>query len=121
MLQLQAARAAVLQAHAVELPAAHDIDIHLRSSSTTDTGTCLQEENVFEANEATGLAHRHQETLYIRDDLGSVSVVGAGIGRRPDMTDGALPPPSRVMCHNPARHVNRPADADSRLHSVGHR
>jgi aspartokinase len=93
MLQLQAARAAVLQARAVELPAAHDIDIHLRSSTTTDTSTCLQEENVFEANEATGLAHRHQETLYIRDDLGS----------------------------NPARQVNRPPDADSRLHSVWHR
>jgi aspartate kinase len=145
MLQLASAGAAVLQPRAVELAAAHDIDIHVRSSFTSAPGTWLQEENVFEANEITGVAHREQERLYtvlgsspalitaalaqrgasvgaivrhgpetyltapgvdepevvaalsaagaqivLQDDLGSVSVVGSGIGRRPDVTARAL-------------------------------
>jgi aspartate kinase len=176
MLQLAAAGAAVLQPRAVELALAHDVDIHVRSSFTTDTGTWLQEENVFEASEITGVAHREQESLYtvsdaspalisaalaergaavgaivrlgttihftapgveepevcaalsavrvpivVQDELGSVSVVGAGIGRRPDLTARALlileaegieprlvtSTPSRVCLHVPTRHVHR--------------
>jgi aspartate kinase len=175
MLQLAAAGAAVLQPRAVELAAAHDVDIHVRSSFTNDIGTCLQEESVFEATEVTGVAHRNQETLYtvsgaspavitaalaergaavgtlvrhgseihltapgveeaevlaaltvagaqvlLRDNLGSVSMVGSGIGRRPDMTARALlameyegieaalvaSTPSRVTCHVPSPQVH---------------
>jgi len=176
MLQLAAAGAAVLQPRAVELAMAHDIDIHVRSSFTADTGTWLQEVNVFEASEITGVAHREQEKLYtvsdaspavitaalaqrgaavgaivrhgaeihltapgveepeilaalsaagarilFQDELGSVSVVGAGVGRRPDVTARALlaleaegvepllvtSTPSRVSLHVPATDVHR--------------
>jgi len=176
MLQLAAAGAAVLQPRAVELAAAHDVDIHVRSSFTTDTGTWLQEENMFEVSEITGVAHRDRESLYtakdaspaliaaalaergaavgaivrhdttthftapgveepevfaalsavgvstvVQDQLGSVSVVGTGIDRRPDMAARALlileaegveprlvtGAPNRVSFHVPAPEVHR--------------
>jgi aspartate kinase len=176
MLQLAAAGAAVLQPRAVELAAAHDIDIHVRSSFTTEPGTWLQEETVFESFEITGVAHRERETFYtvrdvssaaitaalaqravaigslIRNDrnmqftapgadeaevvaalslvgvdvtvgneFGSVSVVGAGIARRPDLTarailalerEGIDPKmtscaPARICFHIPADTVYR--------------
>jgi len=175
MLQLAAAGAAVLQPRAVELAAVYDIDIHVRSSFTTATGTWLQEETVFEVAEITGIAHRDRESLYtvceaspamitaalahrgaaigsivshggevhltapgveeqevvaalstagarvlLREDLGSVSVVGTGIGRRPDLTARALltledediqpqlvtSTPSRVSFHIPHHAVH---------------
>ncbi|OLT09062.1 hypothetical protein BJF78_31350 [Pseudonocardia sp. CNS-139] len=176
MLQLAAAGAAVLQPRAVELAMVHDVDIHVRSSFTTATGTWLQEENVFEANEVTGVAHRERESLYtaggaspalvaaalaersteigdivrhgarthftapgaeepevvaalsaaglpmaVEDHLGSVSAVGAGIGRHPELTARALlvleaagieprlvtSAPNRVCFHVPATEVHR--------------
>jgi aspartate kinase len=175
MLQLAAAGAGVLQPRAVELAAAHDIDIHVRSSFTTAAGTWLQEETVFEQAEITGVAHRKRESLYtvcgaspgvltaalaergavvgtmvcdgdkvhftapgaeesevvpalsaagarvlLRDDLGSVSVVGSGVGRRPEVTARALhtlegagieprlvtSTPSRVCFHVPEHAVH---------------
>lgn len=184
MLQLAAAGAAVLQPRAVELAAAHDIDIHVRSSFTTAAGTWLQEETVFEVAEITGVAHRDRESLYtvcgaspalitaalasrgaaigsivrhgtevhltapgveeqevlaalatagarvlVRADLGSVSVVGTGVGRRPDVTARALltledegidpqlvtSTPGRVSFHIPQHSVHR---AVRRLHAA---
>jgi aspartate kinase len=184
MLQLAAAGAAVLQPRAIELAAAHDIDIHVRSSFTTEPGTWLQEEAVFESFEITGVAHREREALYtvigassamimaalakrgaavgaivrngseihltapgvaepevveavsavgarivLQDELGSVSVVGSGIGRRPDATaravlaleaEGIEPQlvtssPSRVTFHVAERVVHR---AVRRLHAA---
>ncbi|TQM44564.1 aspartate kinase [Pseudonocardia cypriaca] len=184
MLQLAAAGAAVLQPRAVELAAAHDIDIHVRSSFTTETGTWIQEEAVFETFEITGVAHRDREALYtvtgaslamitlalaqrgaavgaivrdgsaihltvpgveepavleavstvgarivLQDELGSVSVVGSGIGRRPDATARALleleavgietqlvtSTPSRVTFHVAGDAVHRAA---RRLHTA---
>jgi aspartate kinase len=145
MLLLAAAGARVLQPRAVELAAAHDIDIHVRSSFTTAAGTWLQEETVFEQADITGVAHRERESFYtvsgaspamitaalaergaaigsivrdgadvritvpdveeaevvaalstagarilFRNDLGSVSIVGSGVGRRPEVTARAL-------------------------------
>src|ERR687891_53644 len=81
MLQLAAAGAAVLQPRAVELALAHDVDIHVRSSFTTDTGTWLQEENVFEASEITGVAHREQESLYTVSDV-SPALISAALAER---------------------------------------
>ncbi len=200
MLQLAAAGAAVLQPRAVELAAAHDVDIHVRSSFTIETGTYLRGKNVFEANEITGVAHRERESLYtvsgaspalitaalahrgaavgaivrhgteihltapgveepevlaalstagarivLQDHLGSVSVVGTGIGRRPDVTARALlvledegiepllvtSAPTRVSLHVQARDVHRAvrllhaafglhreAGAEEQLHAV---
>jgi aspartate kinase len=66
MLELAAAGAAVLQPRAVELAAVHDVDIHVRSSFTSDDGTWIvEEEPVFEAADVVGLAHRERETLYV--------------------------------------------------------
>ncbi len=49
----------------VELDAAHNVDIHVRSSFTADVGTwILKEEPVFEAAAVAGVAHRERETLY---------------------------------------------------------
>jgi len=176
MLQLAAAGAAVLQPRAVELAAAHDVDIHVRSSFTTETGTYLRGENMFEANEITGVAHRERESVYavsgaspalitaalalrgatvgaifrhgteihltapgveepevlaalsaagarilFEYHLGSVTVVGTGLGRRPDVTATALlaleheaidpllvtSAPNRVSFHVQARDVHR--------------
>jgi len=145
MLQLAAAGAAVLQPRAVELAAAHDIDIHVRSTFTTAPGTWIQEDAMFESFEITGVAHREREPLYtvrdvspgaitaalaqralalgalmrtdrnvqftapgadeaevvaalsmvgadvtVRNQFGSVSVVGAGIARRPELTARAI-------------------------------
>jgi aspartate kinase len=184
MLQLAAAGAAVLQPRAVELAAAHDIDIHVRSSITTESGTWIQEDAVFETFEITGVAHREREALYtvtgaspamitlalaqrgatvgailrngsaihltvpgveepevleavstvgarivLQDELGSVSVVGSGIDRRPDVTARALleleaegiapqlvtSTPSRVTFHVAGRAVHR---AVRRLHAA---
>lgn len=202
MLQLATAGAGVLQPRAVELAMTHDIDIHVRSSFTTEAGTWIQEETVFEAaSQITGVAHRDRESMYtvrgaspaeittalaqrraaigaivchgteihftapgvdepevvaalsttgaeigLRDDLGSVSVVSAGIGRKPDVTarallalesDGIEPhlvtsSPSRVSFHVPAPAVHqavrllhavfdlhREAAAEAQLHGVG--
>jgi aspartate kinase len=184
ILQLAAAGAAVLQPRAVELAAAHDIDIHVRSSFTSEQGTWIQEEAVFETFDITGVAHREREALYtvtgaspamitlalarrgatvgaivrngpaihltvpgveepevleavttvgarivLQDELGSVSVVGSGIGRRPDVTARALleleaegiepqlvtSTPSRVTFHVAGRAVHR---AVRRLHAA---
>lgn len=184
MLQLASAGAGVLQPRAVELAAAHDVDIHVRSSFSTDVGTWIQEESVFEAAEITGIAHRDRECLYtisgtspaavttalaqrgaavgaivrhgaeisftapgveeaevvaalsptdarvtMRADLGSVSVVSAGISRRPDVAARAMTAlegediashlvtstPSRVSFHVPAPAVHR---AVRLLHTV---
>jgi aspartate kinase len=175
MLQLAAAGAGVLQPRAVELAAAHDIDIHVRSSFTTAAGTWLQEETVFEQADITGVAHRERESFYtvsgaspaviaaalaergaavgsmvrdgdkvhitapgaeqseivaalfaagarvlLRDEMGSVSIVGTGVGRRPEVTalalrtleaEGIRPQlvtstPSRVSFHLPERTVH---------------
>jgi aspartate kinase len=175
MLQLAAAGARVLQPRAVELAAAYDIDVHVRSSFTTAAGTWLQEESVFEHADITGVAHRERESFYtvsgaspavitaalaergaavgsmvrdgekvhitapgaeeseivaalfaagarvlLRDDMGSVSIVGSGVGRRPEVTalalrtleaEGIQPQlltstPSRVSFHLPERTVH---------------
>ncbi|GAA1299315.1 aspartate kinase [Pseudonocardia xinjiangensis] len=152
MLQFAAAGAAVLQPRSVELAAAHDVDIHVRSSFTTDVGTwILEEEPVFETSVVTGVAHRERETLFavrgvspaaitaalahrsvaigtigrdgqclrftapdsedaavvaalslagigvdVHNEFGSVSLVSAGIARRPDVTAEAM---LALECH----------------------
>lgn len=146
MLQLAAAGAAVMQLRSLELAAIHDVDIHVRSSFTTEPGTWIvREDTMFETTTVTGVAHREHESLYtvhnlspaavssalarrgvaigsivrhgadvqftapgadrtevvaaltpagaqivVEDDLGSVTVVGTGVGRRPDVTARAL-------------------------------
>jgi aspartate kinase len=87
MLQLAGAGAAVLQPRSVELAITHDVDIHVRSSFTTDVGTwILEEEPLFEAAEVSGIAHREQESLYTVRDVSPATIAvalaqrGAAIG-----------------------------------------
>ncbi|WP_214365405.1 aspartate kinase [Pseudonocardia sp. H11422] len=82
MLQLATAGSGVLQPRAVELAAAHDVDIHVRSSFTTDAGTWILEERpMFEVSEVTGIAHRERETLYAVRDM-SPATISAVLAQR---------------------------------------
>ena len=65
MLQLAGAGARVLQTRAVELAAAHDIDIHVRSSFTSDPGTWIRRQtSSFEGERISGIAHIGHDPLY---------------------------------------------------------
>jgi aspartate kinase len=149
MLEMAEAGSAVLQPRSVELAVAHGVDIHLRSSFSTEEGTRIRREaTTFETDDSggvvsgvTGIAHRRHESLYtvkdidgptlartlaergitlgavlpdtpglrftapgtptteitaaldaagasvrIDDELGSVSVISPGIGRKPEIT-----------------------------------
>jgi aspartate kinase len=88
MLELAEAGAAVLQPRAVELAIAHNIDIHLRSSFSTEEGTWIRrtrghgtesggtesggtESGGTESggSDIAGIAHRRHESLYTVKDL----------------------------------------------------
>jgi aspartate kinase len=104
MLEMAEAGAAVMQSRSIELAMAHGIDIHLRSSFTEAEGTWIRQERTRfvstgaldgptgDPSGVVGIAHRRHETLHtVKDvDLGSVSVVGLGMGRRPDVVVRAL-------------------------------
>lgn len=177
MLHLAEAGAQVLQPRAVELAAAHDVDIHVRSAFTTSDGTWIrQERSMFESTRIAGVAHRRDDPVYtvrdlsaasvssalarrgvavgaiirdddrvrftapgaqptdvlaafddlgvlvaVRGDLGSVSVVSAGAGNRPEITSTILDAlhgfgidpclvtsiPGRVCCHLPTALVEQ--------------
>lgn len=65
MLEMAEAGAAVLQPRAVELAAAHNIDIHLRSSFSAEAGTWIRHGGgAFEGNDVAGIAHRPRESFY---------------------------------------------------------
>ncbi len=82
MLHLASAGAGVLQARAVELAIAHDIDIHVRSSFTGASGTWIVEETtMFETVEVVGVAHRDRETCYAARGL-SPAAITAELARR---------------------------------------
>ena len=65
MLQLADAGARVLQTRAVELAAAHDIDIHVRSSFTSEPGTWIRRQaSSLEGERIAGIAHIGHDPLY---------------------------------------------------------
>jgi aspartate kinase len=65
MLQLADAGARVLQTRAVELAAAHDIDIHVRSSFTSEPGTWIRRQtSSFEGERISGIAHIQHDPIY---------------------------------------------------------
>jgi aspartate kinase len=91
MLELAEAGAGVLQPRSVELAAAHGIDIHLRSSFTTEEGTWIRGDNAtFEDHEVTGVAHRDQENLYVA--LGTSASAIASLLAEKAMPVGAIVP-----------------------------
>ena len=78
MLELAEAGAAVLQPRAVELAIAHNIDIHLRSSFSTEEGTWIRRtrghgtdraDTEAAGSDIAGIAHRRHESLYTVKDL----------------------------------------------------
>lgn len=77
MLEMAEAGSAVLQPRSVELAVAHGVDIHLRSSFSTEEGTRIRREpTAFETDHAggvvsgvTGIAHRRHESLYTVKDI----------------------------------------------------
>ena len=65
MLQLADAGARVLQTRAVELAAAHNIDIHVRSSFTSEPGTWIRRQTCsLEGERVSGIAHLGHDPLY---------------------------------------------------------
>jgi aspartate kinase len=65
MLQLADAGARVLQTRAVELAAAHGIDIHVRSSFTFEPGTRIRRQaSSLEGERVCGIAHIGHDPLY---------------------------------------------------------
>jgi aspartate kinase len=78
MLELAEGGAAVLQPRAVELAAAHGVDVHLRSGFTHESGTWIRRELPrLESLDVVGLAHRAHERLYAVPDVSPSRVVAA--------------------------------------------
>jgi aspartate kinase len=78
MLEMAEAGAGVLQPRSVELAAAHGIDIHLRSSFSTEPGTWIRRDTTgFEGGEVAGVAHRRAEPLFTVTGVSAATVVDA--------------------------------------------
>jgi aspartate kinase len=97
MLEMAEAGAGVLQPRSVELAAAHGVDIHLRSSYSTEQGTWIRRGgSAFEDAEVAGVAHRRQEPLYAVTGVSAAALTlalaerGAAIGTILPTADGEL-------------------------------
>jgi aspartate kinase len=92
MLEMAEAGAAVLQPRSVGLAMTRGIDIHLRSSFSTDEGTWIRKANGhFEGRgDVAGIAHRRQESLYRAKDV-EVSQVAAALAERGIAMGAAVP------------------------------
>ncbi|MCA2217969.1 aspartate kinase [Jidongwangia harbinensis] len=83
MVHLADAGAQVLQPRAVELAAAHGIDIHVRSAFTTEPGTWIRKDpSMFETSTVTGVAHRRRDPVYTVRGMTPATVSGALAARR---------------------------------------
>jgi len=82
MLQLADAGARVLQTRAVELAAARNIDIHVRSSFTSEPGTWIcRRTTSFESERVSGIAHIGHDPLYTVS-CQSPAMVSAALAQR---------------------------------------
>jgi aspartate kinase len=78
MLELAEGGAGVLQSRAIELAAAHGIDIHLRSSFTGEPGTWIRNESAtIESVEVAGVSHREHDWLYAAPDVSRAALAAA--------------------------------------------
>jgi aspartate kinase len=83
MLQLAEAGAQVLQPRAVELAAAYDVDIHVRSTFTSERGTWIRKGGpTFDNAGIAGVAHRRHDPVYAVRDLSPATVSSALLRRR---------------------------------------
>ena len=118
MLEMAEAGAAVLQPRSVELAVAHGVDIHLRSSFSTEDGTWIRREpaGVEEAAaEVAGIAHRRQESLYTVDGTGA-GAVAAALAERGMATGAVVPTTDGVRFTAPGA---EPAEVAAALDAVG--
>jgi aspartate kinase len=82
MLQLADAGARVMQTRAVELAAAHDIDIHVRSSFSSEPGTWIRRQpSSLEGERVSGIAHIAHDPLYTVSCQSPAMVSAAMAGR----------------------------------------
>ncbi len=113
------AGAAVLQPRSVELALAHGVDIHLRSSFSTEAGTWIRREaaglRATGSTDVAGVAHRRQESLYAVDGVGAGAVTAAlaerGIAHRGGAARGHRGPVHRAR--------RRAAEVTAALDAVG--
>ncbi|RZU52383.1 aspartate kinase [Krasilnikovia cinnamomea] len=105
MLQLAEAGAQVLQTRAVELAAAHQVDIHVRSTFTTTEGTWIRRvATVFEQARITGVAHRRRDPVYTVRGLSPATVSGA-LARRGSAVGSIIPDTDRLRFTAPGSEV----------------
>ena len=83
MLEMAEAGAAVLQPRAVELAAAHGIDIHLRSSFSAEAGTWIRKGSAtFDGSDVVGIVHRRYESLYSARGASAAAIASSGLQPR---------------------------------------
>jgi aspartate kinase len=82
MLEMAEAGAGVLQSRSIELAATHGVDIHLRSSFTSDDGTWIRSDRSgLESEGVAGVAHRDRDSLYCARDV-SAAVLASAMAAR---------------------------------------
>lgn len=78
MVHLADAGARVLQTRAVELAAAHNIDVHVRSSTTFEPGTWVRGgSSMFDENRVVGVAYIRHDPVYTVVDVPPAAVSAA--------------------------------------------
>jgi aspartate kinase len=119
MLEMAEGGAGVLQPRSVELALAHGVDIHLRSSFSTEDGTWIRSEtDGFELTgpaTVAGVAHRRQENLYAVDGVGA-GAAAAALADRGIAVGAVVPEPARTRFTAPGV---EPAEVTAALDRVG--
>jgi aspartate kinase len=94
MLEMAEAGAGVMQPRSIELAVAHGIDIHLRSSFSTEAGTWIRREPAELEGagswDVAGVAHRYHETLYAAGDI-DIAAVAVALAERGACLGTVLP------------------------------
>jgi aspartate kinase len=94
MLEMAEAGAGVMQPRSIELAVAHGIDIHLRSSFSTEEGTWIRREPAELEGagswDVAGVAHRYHETLYAARDI-DIAAVAMALAERGACLGSVLP------------------------------
>lgn len=124
MLEMAEAGAGVLQPRSVELAQAHGVDIHLRSSFSSEEGTWIRRETPgspgagFEGAgtaEVAGIAHRRQESLYSADRV-TAGAVAAALADRGIAMGAAVPTATGIRFTAPGA---EPAEVGAALDAIG--
>jgi aspartate kinase len=119
MLEMAEAGAGVMQPRSIELAVAHGIDIHLRSSFSSEEGTWIRREPAelegAGSSGVAGVAHRRHETLYAAKDT-DIAAVAIALAERGICLGSVLPD---VAGHRFTTPGADPAEVVAALDSVG--